>query len=90
MVARRVDSKLVISVQDDGVGFDRWDSLPGNGGIGLQNVRARITLLDPANTMRIESKPGVGTTVVIELPIEIHDKGGANGSESQRILSESD
>jgi LytS/YehU family sensor histidine kinase len=76
VVARRVDSKLVISVQDDGMGFDCRDYLPKNGGIGLQNVRARITLLDPANTIRIDSKPGAGTMVVIELPIEIHDKEG--------------
>ena len=71
VVARRIDSKLDISVQDDGMGFDCRDYLPKNGGIGLQNVRARIRTLDPADTVRIDSKPGTGTTVAFELPIEI-------------------
>jgi sensor histidine kinase YesM len=40
VVARRIDSKLGISIQDDGVGFDCRNSSPGNGGIGWENVRA--------------------------------------------------
>ena len=70
MSARRIDSKLRISVQDDGVGFDCMDSSPSNGGIGLKNVRLRIEKIDPTNTVRIDSKPGVGTTVTFEIPIE--------------------
>jgi two-component sensor histidine kinase len=70
VAARRIDSKLRISVQDDGAGFDLREYSPGNGGIGLQNVRSRIATLDPANHFHIESKRGAGTTVTIELPIE--------------------
>jgi sensor histidine kinase YesM len=74
--ARRIDSKLRISVQDDGVGFDCRDSSSSNGGIGLQNIRSRVMTIDPTNTVRIDSKPGAGTTVTFEIPIESHDKEG--------------
>jgi sensor histidine kinase YesM len=69
-----VDSKLHISVEDDGEGFDCRYSSSNNCGIGLQNVRSRITTLDPGNHLRIESKPGTGTTFAFELPLEIAEK----------------
>jgi two-component system, LytTR family, sensor kinase len=69
VAARRIDSKLCICVEDDGAGFDCRDCPPDNGGIGLQNVRMRIRTLDPANNVHIDSKPGVGTKVTLEIPI---------------------
>ena len=74
VAARRIDSKLHISVEDDGEGFDCQKLSPNNCGIGLQNVRSRISTLDPTNTIRINSKWGVGTTVEFELPLEIAKK----------------
>jgi len=69
VIARRIDSKLAISVQDDGVGFDCGDFSSSHDGIGLKNVRSRVMTIDPTNTVRIDSKPGVGTMVTIELPM---------------------
>jgi sensor histidine kinase YesM len=74
VAARQVDSKLHISVQDDGEGFDCQNLSSNACGIGLQNVRSRITMLDPGNHLHIESKPGAGTTVAFELPFEIAEK----------------
>jgi hypothetical protein len=74
VAARRIDSKLSISVQDDGMGFDCQDSCSNDCGIGLQNVRLRIKTLDPGNHLRVDSKRGTGTTVAFELPFEIAEK----------------
>jgi LytS/YehU family sensor histidine kinase len=74
VVASRIDSKLRISVQDDGVGFDCRNSSSGHSGIGLQNIRSRIRTLDPANDVHIDSKPGAGTTVTFDVPLEIRKK----------------
>ena len=74
VAARRIDSKLHISVEDDGEGFDCKDSYANNCGIGLQNVRSRIKTLDPANHLRVDSKRGAGTMVAFELPFEIAEK----------------
>jgi LytS/YehU family sensor histidine kinase len=75
--ARRMDSKLQISVEDDGEGFDCRDLSLNNSGIGLQNVRLRVSIIDPANAVRITTKPNAGTTVAFELPLVFYDKEAA-------------
>jgi two-component system LytT family sensor kinase/two-component system sensor histidine kinase LytS len=74
VAAHRIDSKLHISVEDDGEGFDCKDLSSNDCGIGLQNVRLRIKTLDPSNHLRVDSKRGAGTTVAFELPLEIAEK----------------
>ena len=74
VAARQTGSKLHISVEDDGEGFDCQDLCSNDCGIGLQNVRSRITMLDSSNHLRIDSKPGAGTTVGFELALEIAEK----------------
>jgi signal transduction histidine kinase len=52
-----------VIVEDDGVGFDptaRTDRL------GLAGIRERVALLD--GTATLESSPGRGTTLVVEIP----------------------
>ncbi len=39
-------------------------------GIGLHNVYARLKLYQPKSTMRILSKPGLGTSVILTMPID--------------------
>lgn len=55
---------VALTVQDDGRGFDTARPLPGH---GVQNMKARASALD--GTLRIESPPGGGTRVRLELPL---------------------
>jgi two-component system, NarL family, sensor histidine kinase DevS len=52
-------------IEDDGRGFDPDQSV--DGGIGLIGMRERVALLD--GSMTIETAPGKGTTLVIEVPV---------------------
>ena len=52
-------------VQDNGRGFD--SNLPGSGH-GLGNMRARAERLGA--TVRVDSRPGAGTRVVVTLPVQ--------------------
>jgi two-component system LytT family sensor kinase len=71
--ARRYGDRLTIEVEDDGVGMPEGEqpSATGNG-IGVNNVRERLQVLyNHDYTMLIESEPGRGTRVVIEIPVEV-------------------
>ena len=62
-----MEDTLLLDVQDDGVGFANT-SLPGalsDSGYGLTSMRERVGLLGGALT--VESTPGEGTTVVVEV-----------------------
>ncbi|HLH69753.1 MAG TPA: ATP-binding protein, partial [Candidatus Dormibacteraeota bacterium] len=54
----------VLSVEDDGVGFDPGQARPG--GQGLRNLRERAEAL--GGSVRISSLPHKGTTIRIQLP----------------------
>ena len=54
----------VLEVADDGVGFDA--SLRGLEGLGLRGMRERAERLGA--TLRIQSAPGEGTRVLVEVP----------------------
>jgi signal transduction histidine kinase len=56
--------KLLLRVQDDGVGFDEGLTRAGN---GLTNLRRRTT--DLGGTLDIQSAPGGGTKVTVSAPI---------------------
>jgi two-component system LytT family sensor kinase len=69
--SRIVDAKLVIEVEDDGVGMGGASGDGGGStGIGLANVQERLKVLygDTAS-MEMESRSGTGTTVRIVLPM---------------------
>jgi len=51
-------------IQDDGVGFD-LDSDEGYGGYGLANMRDQLKGIN--GTLSIDSQPGQGTTLDIEV-----------------------
>ncbi len=62
------DGSLLVSIRDDGIGFD-VDALPDAGGdhFGIaRSIRGRIE--DLGGTVRIESAPGRGTEVEIRMP----------------------
>ncbi len=57
--------KVKVIVEDDGVGYDTTLLVP-NGHLGLIGMQERAQMA--GGTLQIESKPGGGTTVVVEIP----------------------
>ncbi len=65
VIERRSDRVRAI-IEDDGCGFDP-DSLHGDGHLGLNGIRERAELLN--GQLIIESAPGHGTTLYVEIPL---------------------
>ncbi len=64
------DDGILLTVQDDGVGFDVNAPYPANRThIGIRGVRERIERLE-GGQMFIESQIGIGTTVVLKIPLK--------------------
>jgi signal transduction histidine kinase len=59
------DEAVILTVGDDGVGFDPDGSYPGH--LGLRSMRERITRL--GGDLSITSAPGQGATVRATLPM---------------------
>jgi two-component system sensor kinase len=62
-VARR-DTTVAATIEDDGEGFDLRSVRED--GIGLIGMRERLALIE--GRLHVESRPGVGTTIVAEVP----------------------
>jgi len=60
------ENMLSITVEDDGKGFD-VSSLDSAAGIGYKNIKSRIDFLK--GRLDIQSKPGDGTSVYVEIPL---------------------
>jgi two-component system CheB/CheR fusion protein len=58
---------LVLSLADDGVGFAP-QAVKGKGGLGLVSIGERARIMGA--TLSIESRPGDGTRISIQVPIE--------------------
>lgn len=56
---------LRLSVTDDGIGFDLAETLRMSGRLGLESMRERVEAL--GGTLRIQTAPGDGTTVTLEV-----------------------
>jgi signal transduction histidine kinase len=63
-----VDNEFLISVSDNGVGFD-YDKVAHNGRlcIGINNVRQRLSV-QCGGSLEIKSGIGTGTIVTISIP----------------------
>jgi signal transduction histidine kinase len=61
----RSSNRLILNVEDDGVGFDIGKSR--NGGSGLSGMRERATQVD--GSVVVTSKTGVGTLVTADVPM---------------------
>jgi len=64
------EGKIRVSISDNGKGFELSGGLadlPRTGKLGLAGMEERARLL--SGNMRIQSEPGKGTTVMIEVPV---------------------
>jgi PAS domain S-box-containing protein len=66
VVVDRTPDNVRLIVEDDGLGFDSEESAAG---LGLKNIRERAALLSGVAT--IESSPGIGTSVFVDLPMSV-------------------
>ncbi len=64
---------MILEIDDDGIGFDPALSFPGH--LGLQSMRERATYLD--GTLNIESAPGCGTHISVQVPLRRVDGDGS-------------
>ncbi len=59
------NNDMLISIQDNGKGFDTEKN---KGGIGLLNIQSRVTGMN--GQLTIESEPGKGTLLTIKIPMK--------------------
>jgi signal transduction histidine kinase len=64
VLVERRDDRVIVMVEDDGVGFEP-DRAEHGGHVGLLGLRERAEAL--GGTLSVESTPGAGTTVVVEV-----------------------
>ncbi|HEY7417388.1 MAG TPA: sensor histidine kinase [Ktedonobacteraceae bacterium] len=81
------EEMLVVTIHDDGQGFDTQTARKG---MGLANIQERVNSLGGAT--RIESEPGEGTTLSIQIPLlsspEAKQQREQEEYESQRIVEQ--
>lgn len=72
---KTADGNLVVEVADDGVGFDTRpiSELVRKGHFGLAAIHDRVVFAD--GTMRLSSRPGLGTELRLEIPLRIKMAG---------------
>ena len=69
------ERSVVLAIEDDGRGFS-LPPTPGNG-FGLVGMRERVASVNGA--LDIESKPGVGTRLTVEIPLVWPDAAQLRG-----------
>lgn len=71
---RRHDRAVVLRVQDDGRGSERIRE-----GIGLSYLRDRAASL--GGRVEVESRPGSGTTVIVQVPLDVEQEARTGAEE---------
>lgn len=68
---QRLPNTVLVTIEDDGVGFDGGEPerTDARQGLGLIGIRERASHL--GGTVRIESAPGKGTRLTVELPARL-------------------
>ncbi len=62
--ALRARRQALLAVEDDGIGFDLEQKSEG---VGITGMRERAALV--GGTITFDSEPGMGTHVVLEIPV---------------------
>ncbi|MEL7119222.1 MAG: tetratricopeptide repeat protein [Bacteroidota bacterium] len=65
------ESMINIMIEDDGIGFNE-ESLVSRQGMGLKNIKERVK--DLGGEINIDSQIGRGTTIIIDVPIDINEE----------------
>jgi signal transduction histidine kinase len=83
---QQLPSTVLITIEDNGAGFDLTAAAQGaDRGLGLIGIRERVSHLQ--GTLRLESAPGKGTRLTVELPAHsrpsVEDAGA--GEPPQRL-----
>ncbi len=79
VVVKKRSSLISISIRDNGRGFDTgvlYSSQPHDLGYGLSGIAERVRILDGSWT--IDSHPGEGTSLTVEVPLPVHKNGTGN------------
>jgi signal transduction histidine kinase len=68
---QRLTNTLLVTIEDDGIGFLPADTYSANGtnGLGLVGIRERVAQLH--GTVRLESGSGTGTRLTVEVPAQV-------------------
>lgn len=64
---QRLDDRIQITIQDDGVGFDPQEAMNAHASSGLAGMKERAELT--GGEMVIHSSPGAGTTISATIPL---------------------
>lgn len=64
---RKDGDSLFLTVRDNGAGFDVGKAFNSGNGLGLSSMKERIELL--GGDFRVESSPGIGTSIYVEVPL---------------------
>lgn len=62
----QLEDSLSVIVEDNGIGFE-FDPLNSQSGMGLNNIERRVEKIE--GSMAVDSTPGKGTTILIDIPI---------------------
>lgn len=77
MVIKKPSAAVTLSIRDNGRGFDpaKLFATPHDLGYGLSGIAERARIL--GGTLMIDSRPGEGTSLTVEIPMPIcrHDTG---------------
>lgn len=65
VVVQHSGDQVIVSVEDDGVGFDV--TIPRSGHFGLLGMRERVALCD--GVFHVESTPGNGVAIIARIPL---------------------
>ncbi len=63
----RQDSRLSLLVEDNGTGFDTAEAT-GKRSMGMETVKSRVNYLE--GQLSIDSRKDIGTTILIDIPVE--------------------
>jgi signal transduction histidine kinase len=61
--------RLLLSVEDNGIGYDMSQITDGNGERGWGLITMKERALAVGGTCRVQSRPGMGTHIIVEVPI---------------------
>jgi len=77
-----LDDAATLDVHDDGVGFDQAAAEDVAGGLGLHAMRERAAAL--GGSLVVESAPGEGTTIAVEIPVRHSDHQAERAGRERR------